>query len=416
MKDDSGNNSLVLRDFQLQAAYEAIKYKVLNIGSVTGSGKGIILYIIIKWYLLQNKKIILIVNQIQLVEQLVSDFRNYGWGDIDKEVCRIYGGMERYPDRPLIVTTWQSVFQDLVFFERFDVLICDEADTTAAKCISSITKACINASIRIGCSGSYPDEGTCEWFTIVGALGPIKTYSTYKSLQDVGQLSQMKLNLVRLIYPEKVKMKNYKENVEPYLKETKKCAETEETTVGYNKEMDLVHESVERNHFICKLISKIKGNSLVLFTKKAKHGYIIRDIVTKYFPNKMIIYLDGDIDINEREDIRKLIEQRNDIVLVASYGVFARGINVKNLHNIIMASNYKKKGKILQAIGRGLRLHKDKEFLNIFDLIDDLIIKIDKPKRIRYTNHSVRQFAERAKVYVAQEFDYKLSQYRIKEI
>jgi superfamily II DNA or RNA helicase len=79
-----------------------------------------------------------------------------------------------------------------------------------------------------------------------------------------------------------------------------------------------------------------------------------------------------------------------------------------------MASNYKKKGKILQAIGRGLRLHKDKEYLNIFDLIDDLIIKIDKPNRIRYTNHSVRQFAERAKIYVAQEFDYKLSQYQIK--
>ncbi len=388
---------------------------ITNGGMIThNSGKSAILYMIIRWFEQYDKQIVVIVNQIQLVEQLISDFRNYGWEEVDIKVDRVYGGTERHSDRKIIFSTWQSTYTDLEQFARFDVLICDEADTTAAKCISMITKACINASTRIGCSGSYPDEGTCEWFTIVGALGPIKTYSTYKSLQDVGQLSQMKLNLVRLVYPEEIKMKNYKENVEPYLKETKKCAEIEETTVGYNKEMDLVHESVERNMFICKLISNINGNSLVLFTKKAKHGYIIREIVTKYFPDKKIIYLDGDIDISEREDIRNLIELRNDIILIASYGVFARGINVKNLHNIIMASNYKKKGKILQAIGRGLRLHKDKEYLNIFDLIDDLIIKIDKPNRIRYTNHSVRQFAERAKIYVAQEFDYKLSQYQIK--
>lgn len=391
-----------IRDFQLMAAYDLLRSKHLNISSVTGSGKSLIIYLIVRWCLEKNMKIICIVNAIQLVEQMFGDFYSYGWEDVEKYCCRIYGGMERQMEKPVIISTWQSLYTDKEQFSKFDVLIIDEADLSYAKNISETANACINAGIRCGVSGTYPDEKTAEWLTIVGSTGPIKIFSTYKTLQDIGQLSKLKIYAIRLEYPFSVREENFKSNKK-----------------DYNDEIDYINQFPERTEFITKLISNLKGNTLILFTKKEKHGIPLFKNIKKTITGRKIYYIDGDTDIKDREHIRKSLETDDDAIFFASYGTFARGLSVKKIHNIIFASGYKKKGKILQSLGRGLRLHKTKEYLCLYDIVDDLIFKtiinIDGIiKKIKYENYSVKHFKLRNKIYNEQGFEIIPKSYLLK--
>lgn len=407
--DDYGK-PLELRDFQLKAIYDIICRKVLNVSSVTGSGKSVILYVVTRWFLSKGQKVVCVLNQIQLVEQIISDFYNYGWKEVNEKVTRIYGGTDRLIERDFVATTWQSTYTKLDQFEKFGVLLIDEADLSAAKSINSITKACTNAYVRCGVSGSFPGPETAAWMTIVGATGPIINYSTYKSLQEAGQLSELELTVVRLIYPASICEYNYQNNIAPNMIKDSECTAAGEQAKSYVAELDYVNNLPERNKFLAKLVGSLTGNTLILFTKKEKHGIPLYKYMKQVFPQKKIFYVDGDISIQQRELIRKSMELYDDVLLLASYGTFARGTNIKRLHNIIAASNYKKQGKILQAIGRSLRLHKTKEVARMFDIVDDLTFKKNK---VRYYNYALKQIKERITLYKSKEFNYKLKEYRL---
>lgn len=374
-----------VRDYQFQSSYMAVTNQKGCIQLPTGSGKSLVMYIICRWLQLNDKKTLVIVPRQNLVEQLYGDFIDYGWNDTAKYVHRIYSGKEKIFEKPIVVTTWQSVFREKEIFEQFDCLMIDEAHGAKAKSLMDVAKKCINAEWRIGLSGTYPNN-QADVLSVTGALGPIKDYANYQKLRDEGYLAPLQIKNLFLKYHEKVRQTNFNLNFN-----------------SYHSEVAFINLLEVRNKFLVKLANKMEKNTFILFTMKA-HGRELERMMQA--GPKRIFYIDGSIKVDERELIRRTLEIKDDIVLVASFGTFKMGVNVKNVHNIIFASNYKSKITVLQSIGRGLRSRKGKEKVVIYDVIDDLQQPyFDNGREKVYYNYSMRHYVERKKIYREQGFD-----------
>jgi superfamily II DNA or RNA helicase len=406
------NEPMELRDFQFEAAYDAINLRHLNISSSTSSGKTLITYVIVRWLVKEGLKVLCIFPNTMLVEQIYSDFSDYGWQEVDDNCCMIYSGKKRMMERNVIFSTFQSLaekyHEDL---KLFGCVIFDEAhhlvsSGTTAKMMATIAKNSINAFYRIGLSGSYPDKGSVDWLSVVGATGQIKVYSTYKTLQEAGQIANHKIVVVRLNYTDKDKYHNYNTNIVPN--------EEGESTAKYNAEASYLYGLDKRNVFIGKLINKLKGNTLVLFSKKETHGIPMFEKMKTMLAGKTLLYIDGDVPMEERELSKRKMEELDDVVLFATYQTLSTGINIKRIHNIIFASGTKSRIKVIQSCGRGLRLHETKDILTIYDIVDDFSFK-DTNKHIEYINYGVEHFKERYKLYQQQEFDVSIITYQMKE-
>ena len=142
-----------IRDYQLRGLYQAIKYNRKLLLSPTGSGKSLIIYTLVRWHRLKKREILIIVPTISLVSQLENDFKEYGWNV--RDVHKIMGGEEKYVDHPVVISTWQSIYKEPKrFFERFDVIIGDEAHQYKAKSLTGILTKCHDAKYRVGLTGT----------------------------------------------------------------------------------------------------------------------------------------------------------------------------------------------------------------------------------------------------------------------
>jgi len=153
-------------------------------------------------------------------------------------------------------------------------------------------------------------------------------------------------------------------------------------------------------------------NTLILFQRIEKQGKKILDLAKQRFPNKTILYVDGGVKINEREDVRTISESKNNVLIIASFGTFSEGINIKNIHHIIFASSYKSEIKVLQSIGRGLRTHSEKDFLTLWDLVDNLAIRRE---HTTYRNYLLDHYKDRLEIYQKDLFDVKKIDVRLGE-
>lgn len=396
-----------VRDYQFQAAYDAITKQHLNISSSTSSGKSLLMYIIVRWLMEQGKRILIVVPSTQLVEQLFSDFYSYGWNNVEDKVCMIYSGKERLVHRPVQISTWQSVYteKDIDLIQSYHAVIIDECHnvSNSAKSLNMIAKNAVNACYRIGLSGSFPAENTADWLTAVGATGQIVVYSTYKTLQEQGHIADFTIVPLILSYPTELRIKAYEIGTKEPLSETEK----------YNVESDFVYGLECRNNFISKLCSNLKGNTLVLFKKKELHGIPLFNKLKSELKERTVLYIDGDIPVSEREIIRQTMEKKDDVVLVASLGTLSTGISIKNLHQLVFAAGTKSRVKTIQSIGRVLRLNHNKDSVRIFDIVDDLRIK-DRVKKIFFKNYSYKHYEERMKIYRDNNFTIEEKQYTLK--
>lgn len=381
-----------IRDYQFNSAYEALTKKNVNIHISTAGGKSAVIYALVRFLTLQEKKILLICPTTQLVEQMFGDFVSYGW-DAERYCHRIYSGQRKIFDAPVTISTWQTLskIKDKKLFTEWDCIICDEAQGVKGNEIQKISKLCTNAEYRFGFSGTYPEKDTAEWFAIVGALGPIQTFATYKTLQKEGHIAGIKIFTVKLKYDKDFKIKVYKEGER-----------------DYQHENDVIYANNNRSLFLCKMVQNLKENTLVLFQKREKHGHVLRQYFEANLKGKQILYIDGTIDVLDRDEYRKLLEKHTNIVLLATYATLSAGVNIKNLHNIILASSYKSKIKILQSIGRGLRKHKSKTHLKLYDIVDDVSFRANiQGKNTIFINYSLRHAKERQKYYQEQGWECK---------
>ena len=384
----SRNASIEVRDYQLTGFAKAIRYQKLLMLSPTASGKSLIIYLIMRKLLAgECKRGLLIVPTVSLVEQMYSDFVDYstanGWS-VTNNCQKIYQGQDKYINRNLVISTWQSLMDmPKNFFEQFDFVIGDEAHGYEAKSLAKIMTRLVNAKYRIGTTGTIKDTKVHK-LSLEGYFGAITKIITTKELIDRKQLSDFEIKCLTLKYPESI------------------CAEV--SKYDYQQEMDFLVTNTARNNFIKNLAISLNHNTLVLFQYVEKHGKTLYEMIAEKCPNRKVFFVFGGTDVLDREEIRKIVETEKDAIIVASYGVYSTGVNIRNLHNIIFASPSKSKIRNLQSIGRGLRLGEDKEKATLYDISDDLRYK-------KYVNFTLKHFAERLKIYHEEKF--KISTYKV---
>lgn len=157
---------------------------------------------------------------------------------------------------------------------------------------------------------------------------------------------------------------------------------------------------------MCKIADRVKGNALVMFTN-ISHGEFMYEEFIKKYPNKKAFLLHGsNSKLEDRKEVIKVLEENDDVVLFASYGIFSTGVSVNNIHHVILGAPTKARIRLLQTIGRGLRLHDDKEFVTLWDIADDLTY-VKRTGSI-HENYTYKHSVSRLQIYVEQEFEYKI--------
>jgi len=369
------------RDYQVEAFAHAVRNHRTLLLSPTASGKSLIIYLLIRWYRFTKSKILLIVPTTSLVHQMFTDFESYGFDS--KKYCHIiHSGKEKDTDKPIVITTWQSVYKmPNQWFSRYNVVIGDEAHLFKAKSLTNILSKMTQCKYRFGFTGTLDGTQTHK-LVLEGLFGSVKRVTTTKELIDQKHLSEFKIKCLVL----------------RYLEEDCKLVAKKK----YQEEIDFLVSNEKRNKFIKNLAISLKGNTLLLFQYIEKHGTILHKIIQDEIGKERKVYfVHGGVEAEDRENIRMLVEMENDSVIIASYGTFSTGVNIKNLHNIIFASPSKSRIRNLQSIGRGLRLGENKEGCVLFDIADDLTHGSKK-------NYSLQHFIERVKIYNDERFEYKM--------
>ena len=373
-----------VRDHQINAYIHAMQKRRALLVSPTASGKSLIIYLIFQQlYKYQKLKGLVIVPTTSLVEQLYSDFADYNNDSMEPQLHRIYQGKEKESDKPLIISTWQSLYKmPKEYFEQFDYIIGDEAHLFKAQSLTSILTSCINAKYRFGLTGTLDGTKTHK-LVLEGLFGPVKKVISTKELIDKDQLSKFEIKCLVLKHTDEIskliKGKTYAE------------------------EIDYLISNEARNKFIKNLAVSLGTNTLVLFQMVDKHGRILYDMIkdTKNIGDRKVFFVYGGTETIDREEIRKIMEIENDAIVVASFGTFSTGINIRNLHNIIFAMPTKSTIRTLQSIGRGLRQNDGKEIATLYDISDDMRVN-------KHMNFTLKHFVERVRIYNEEKFPFKI--------
>jgi len=358
------------RDYQMEAVETTIKYGRQLLLSPTASGKSLIIYLLARWY---NKKTVIIVPTTSLVEQMTKDFIDYGYTE---PVCKIYSGQEVF-DAPITVTTWQSFAKapkDVL--DSFDVVIGDEAHLFKATTLKGILEKMKTTAIRVGTTGTL-DGSEVHRLQLEGLFGPVKKVITSSQLIEEGTIAKIDIDCIILKH--------------------QKCHK-----MSYQEEMDYLVSSQERNHFITNLVANLRGNTLVLFQYIEKHGQPLWEMFNPRIQGTLH-YVHGETDVEDRESVREIVERSDDNVILASYGTFSTGINIKRIDNIVFASPSKSRIRNLQSIGRGLRKADGKDSMRLFDIADDL----------QCDNYTLAHLKERINIYSEENFPYEIKQFNL---
>jgi superfamily II DNA or RNA helicase len=381
------------RDYQIEAAFNILKFKRCLSELATSAGKTLISFLTVA-YLLEHekaKKILFIVPNVSLVLQASEDFLDYNYRNaIDIKVQQIYSGQKLRAGRNVIIGTYQSlVKKDKAYFAEFDAVIVDETHKAKSASIKTILQKCLNADYKFGLSGTIPKAGTLDRLTLMAYTGPLITEISANYLQNEGYIAHCKVKVIKMDYaPQSTK--------DAFREMSQNRYESKDV---YKFEQNYVINSTGRLNFITNIIGKVKGNGLVLF-HRIEHGRKIYEKL-RQDSDKTVYYVDGGIDKDVREEHKKKMEAGEEVVIVASYGTFSTGISINKIHNIFFTESFKSEVVIRQSIGRGLRQHSSKDFVNIIDFVDDL----SSPD---WDNYLMRHSKERQRIYREQKFKYDI--------
>ncbi len=365
------------RDYQIEGVYDALRHNRKLLISPTASGKSLMIYSIVRYYIAKHQKILIVVPTTSLVEQMYKDFQDYGW-DVGSYCHKIYAGKERETDSQVIITTWQSIYKlPRKYFERFNVVIGDEAHQFKSKSLISIMTKLHQTKYRFGFTGTLDGSQTHKW-VLEGLFGPSYKIIKTNELMKKGHLATLDINVLLLKHPPN-KFETFEDEVQ-YI-------------IGHNR----------RNNFIKNLALDLKGNTLILFARVEGHGEPLYNLInnSNTIENRRVFFVHGGVDTESREQVREITERESNAIIIASYGTFSTGINIKNLHNVIFASPSKSRIRNLQSIGRVLRKGNKKTRATLYDIADDISYKSRK-------NYTLNHLIERIKVYNEENFNYDI--------
>ena len=375
------------RGYQIDAIHNILESNRGLILSPTGSGKSFFIYVLTRYYVqkFENKKILIVVPTTSLVEQMYNDFADYGWFP-DEHCHKLYAGSDKNTSKEVVISTWQSIYKlDKRYFSQFGAVFVDECHLAKAKSLTGIMTKLHDCKYRIGTTGTL-DGTEVHQLVLEGLFAKCKQITTTAQLVKEKHLSNLHIKCLVL----------------RHAKEHRKGR-------TYPEEMDYLATSASRNKFICKVAESQEGNTLVLaqYIKQLQTLNLLLGKCSITNP-RSVFFVYGRTDTTEREEIRNIVEEEENAIIIASYGVFSTGINIKRLHNIIFASPYKSQIKVLQSIGRGLRRTEDKTDCNLFDISDDLSYN-------NRSNYTLKHLEKRVEIYNQEEFDYEIIPVKLKQ-
>jgi len=304
----------------------------------------------------------------------------------------ITAGVEKETDNPITISTWQSIHKmPKKWFEQFDVVIGDEAHLFKSKSLTSIMTKLVGTPYRFGFTGTL-DGTLTHRLVLEGLFGSVEKVTTTDELIKKGTLSEFNVKCIELQYPDEVKKLHSKDK--------------------YQDEVDFLVRNESRNRFLRNLALSLNGNTLMLYQFVEKHGKPLYQEIETSIRNSIdkdrkIFFVSGEVDGSAREEIRHIVEQESNAIIVASFGTFSTGVNIKRLHNIVFCSPSKSRIRVLQSIGRGLRTADEKQICTLFDIADNMQWRSKK-------NYTLEHFAERIKMYNEEKFKYKLYKVALK--
>ena len=364
------------REYQVEGVYDALKHNRRLLISPTASGKSLMIYSIVRYYVEKQQNTLIVVPTTSLVEQMYKDFADYGW-DVGSFCHKIYAGKERETDSQVIITTWQSIYKlPRKYFERFSVVIGDEAHQFKSKSLISIMTKLHKAKHRFGFTGTLDGTQTHKW-VLEGLFGPSYKIIKTDELMKKGHVAKLDINVLLLKHkPQKFEV--------------------------FEDEVQFIINHEQRNKFIRNLALDLKGNTLILYARVEGHGRVIYDMInSNVLEQREVFFVHGGVAAEEREKVREITETQNNAIIIASYGTFSTGINIKNLHNVIFASPSKSRIRNLQSIGRVLRKGNNKTKATLYDIADDISYKSRR-------NYTLNHLVERIKIYNEENFNYDI--------
>jgi superfamily II DNA or RNA helicase len=234
----------------------------------------------------------------------------------------------------------------------------------------------VNTNYKFGFTGTMPTSLIDQW-NIIGKIGPIIFQEKTQDLQNKNYVSNFKIFILNILH----------KNIPKFEHNPNRPSE------AFEKELEFLTNNSRRNEIITNLALKVKNNTIIM-ADRIQHGETLEALLKeKCEDGRPIYFIRGSTEMEDREAIRKLMEGRNDVIVVAISKIFSTGINIPNLHNIIFASAGKAKIKIMQSIGRALRLHPTKTMANIFDISDN-------------TKYGKRHVSEREVLYINEKYNY----------
>jgi superfamily II DNA or RNA helicase len=296
---------------------------------------------------------------------------------------KIYAGKERETDSQVIITTWQSIYKlPKQYFARFNVVVGDEAHQFKSKSLISIMTKLCDAKYRFGFTGTLDGTQIHKW-VLEGLFGPSYKLINTDELMQKGHLAKLDIKIL-------------------LLKHSPNKFETFEDEIQY------IINHKKRNTLIKNLALDLKGNTLILFGRVESHGLPLFEAINNDAQDtRRVFFVHGGVETEIRENIREITEKENNAIIVASYGTFSTGINIKNLHNVIFASPSKSRIRNLQSIGRVLRKGDNKVKATLYDIADDISYKSQK-------NYTLNHLVERIKIYNEENFNYDIVNINLK--
>lgn len=385
-----GKSAYEFRQYQANAI-KALLLKGYGRGLVelpTSSGKSFIIANLI-WniykYVDQSYRALILVPNTQLVAQFYSDLLDYGYHKDD--LTKMTGAQKKElfnPNAKIIIANRQYVFNHLDLLPKIDILVCDEAHTTASESTKNFIEN-LNCQIKVGCSGTLNVLNQHQKWQLIGMFGKILYTEDIVKLQSQGFITPLKISLINVF--DSIVDKD--ESILFSLNAAKKYNESDFSIMfddAYKSELDyFVKHYKELYDPVLRYLSTLDDNILCLFDR-LDIGKNLAEYAKQLYPDKNVYYIDGSTKVEEREKIRSAVELSGNNIIIAQSTIFSTGINIKRLFHICFIFNTKAATKVIQSIGRTLRLYKDKKYAHLIDVVFNY-------------KYSKRHYSERKKLY-----------------
>jgi superfamily II DNA or RNA helicase len=379
--------SLELRDYQEEAVNKCLSLgRGVNVLG-TGAGKTLTIATLIDNFYLYSKqlkefKCLVIVPDLTLVNQTYKDFLEY---NVSFSCTRWTGTIKPDLDANIIIANidiLRSKFDDNKWIKDVNLLIVDEAHKMGKGNKSSKLLEKIKTPNKFGFTGTLPDDNLNKW-NVIGKIGPVLIKKSSYELREEKFLTTAHVKILNLSYKDKpVRVLN-----------------SDNPTENYRNELIFISYNKFRNKVIQITCNNFNNNILILINN-IDHGQHLFDLLSSNLMNKRVFFIRGEVDVEERDKVKQIMEKENNVVCIAVSAIFSTGVNIKNIHMIIFAAGGKSFIRTVQSIGRGLRLHEDKQELTIIDIADNLEYgfehsvkrkQIYKEEKINFSDYQIEE-------------------------